>query len=42
MGNSKDPRHRPTLERLAVHEDPLVAEQARWSLEKLENNRMCR
>lgn len=32
MGNSRDARHRPTLERFAGHGDPLLAEQARWSL----------
>ncbi|MFH1726269.1 MAG: tRNA epoxyqueuosine(34) reductase QueG [Elusimicrobiota bacterium] len=34
MGNSGDPRHRPTLERFSGHEDPVLAEQARWSLKK--------
>jgi epoxyqueuosine reductase len=32
MGNSGDPRHVPTLERLARDPDETVAEQARWSL----------
>ena len=31
MGNSKDARHRPVLERYAAHADPDLAEQARWS-----------
>lgn len=35
MGNSRDPRHRATLERYAAHEDPMLAEQARWSLDRL-------
>lgn len=35
MGNSKDPSHRPTLERYASHDDPVLAEQARWSLAQL-------
>jgi len=35
MGNSGEARHRPTLERLSRHEEPLVAEQARWSLVRL-------
>ena len=32
MGNSKDARHRPALERWAAHPDPVLSEQARWSL----------
>lgn len=32
MGNSRDPRHRATLERFAAHPDPVLGEQARWSL----------
>ena len=32
MGNAGDPRHVPTLERYAAHEDPVLSEQARWSL----------
>lgn len=35
MGNSRDPRHRRTLERYAAHENPTLAEQARWSLDRL-------
>lgn len=35
MGNSKDPRHSPVLERTAADADPVVAEQARWSLVRL-------
>lgn len=33
MGNSRDPKFRPALEKLAVSEDPVVAEHARWALE---------
>lgn len=32
MGNSRDARHRPVLERYAAHPDPTLSEQARWSL----------
>ena len=35
MGNSGDPRHRPTLELFARDEDPLLSEQAAWSLSRL-------
>lgn len=35
MGNSGDPRHRATLERLAGDEDPVISEQAAWSLRHL-------
>jgi epoxyqueuosine reductase len=35
MGNSGDARHKPTLERLADDEDPLVREHARWALARL-------
>lgn len=35
MGNSGDPRFIPALERHAAGPDPLLAEQARWSLERL-------
>lgn len=35
MGNSGNPDHRPTLERLAAHGDPAVAAHARWALERL-------
>ena len=35
LGNSGDGRHRPALERAARDAEPLVAEQAAWSLERL-------
>jgi epoxyqueuosine reductase len=35
MGNSKDQRYRPLLERYAQDPDPLLSEQARWSLSQL-------
>lgn len=35
MGNSKDPKHRPTLERLSHDPDPIISEQAAWSLKAL-------
>ena len=35
MGNSGDRRHAPTLERFAAGPDPILAEQARWSLKAL-------
>ncbi len=35
MGNSKDQRFRPALERLRTEEDPIVAESADWALKKL-------
>ncbi|NNN06293.1 MAG: tRNA epoxyqueuosine(34) reductase QueG [Elusimicrobia bacterium] len=35
MGNSRDPRHRETLERHAADPDPVLAEVARWSLARL-------
>ncbi len=35
MGNSGDRRHLPTLEEMKSDGNPLVAEQARWSLRKL-------
>jgi len=35
MGNSRHPEFRAPLEKLAVSEDPLVAEHARWALERL-------
>ncbi|HXT00724.1 MAG TPA: tRNA epoxyqueuosine(34) reductase QueG [Elusimicrobiota bacterium] len=38
MGNSGDPRHRPTLERFAAGPDETLAEQARWSLARLAEN----
>jgi epoxyqueuosine reductase len=36
LGNSADARHRNAIERLAQSEDPVVAEHARWALERLE------
>lgn len=35
LGNARDPRARPLLERLAAHEDEAVAEHARWALGRL-------
>lgn len=35
MGNSRDPKFAPVLERLASHSDPLVCEHAIWALEQL-------
>ncbi|MBI3550965.1 MAG: tRNA epoxyqueuosine(34) reductase QueG [Elusimicrobia bacterium] len=35
MGNSRDPRHRATLERFARDPDPVLREQAAWSLARL-------
>ena len=35
MGNSKNPSHRQTLERLAENPDPVLSEQASWSLRSL-------
>ena len=35
MGNSRDPRFRPTLERFAQDEDAVLREQASWSLARL-------
>ncbi|MFC1679513.1 tRNA epoxyqueuosine(34) reductase QueG [Elusimicrobiota bacterium] len=35
MGNSGSPRHRATLERYSADRDPLLSEQARWSLREL-------
>jgi epoxyqueuosine reductase len=35
MGNSRDRRFLPVLERLASDEDPVVAESARWAASKL-------
>ncbi|MBI3934364.1 MAG: tRNA epoxyqueuosine(34) reductase QueG [Acidobacteria bacterium] len=35
MGNSRDPKFRPILERLAAHPDPLVSEHARWAVSQL-------
>ena len=36
MGNAPRESYRPALLKLAAHGDPTVAEQARWSLERLE------
>jgi epoxyqueuosine reductase len=36
MGNSGDRKHLPRLRELARHEDPSVAEHARWAIAKLE------
>jgi epoxyqueuosine reductase len=36
MGNAGDSRHKPTLERFADHEDSVLAEQARWSLTRID------
>lgn len=35
MGNSADPKHKPTLERLVNDPDPVISEQASWSLQAL-------
>jgi epoxyqueuosine reductase len=35
MGNSRDPRFIPLLEKLGNDDDPVVAESARWSLKRL-------
>ncbi|MBI4424151.1 MAG: tRNA epoxyqueuosine(34) reductase QueG [Elusimicrobia bacterium] len=35
MGNAPEPRFRPVLERFAADPDPVLAEQARWSLARL-------
>lgn len=35
MGNSGNPKFRPTLERLASSQDPLVAEHASWALARV-------
>ncbi len=37
MGNSGDQRYRPSLERLAAHDDPSVAAHAKWALARLED-----
>lgn len=36
MGNAPEERFRPVLEKHAAGEDPVLAEQARWSLERLD------
>ncbi len=35
MGNTANPRFRDSLEKLAVHDEPLVREHAQWALERL-------
>jgi epoxyqueuosine reductase len=35
MGNAARPEYRPVLENLAAHPDAIVAEQAHWSLQRL-------
>lgn len=35
MGNARDPRNRPVLERLLDHPDEVLREQAAWSLSRL-------
>jgi epoxyqueuosine reductase len=37
MGNSGDRRHLPRLRELAQHENPTVAEHARWAIARLES-----
>ncbi|HEY6938502.1 MAG TPA: tRNA epoxyqueuosine(34) reductase QueG, partial [Terriglobales bacterium] len=37
MGNSGNPKFTPTLEKLSFDPDPVVAEHARWALEKIKN-----
>jgi epoxyqueuosine reductase len=34
MGNARLEKFRAPLEKLAAHEDPMVAEHARWALEQ--------
>jgi len=36
MGNSRNPKFRDPLERLAASPDPIIAEHARWALRQLE------
>jgi epoxyqueuosine reductase len=36
MGNSGDRNHLPRLRELAEHNDPAVAEHARWAISRLE------
>jgi hypothetical protein len=38
MGNSGEARFLPLLHELAGHEDSVVAESARWALQKLEHS----
>jgi epoxyqueuosine reductase len=35
MGNTRDTKYRPALERLAVHSDAVIAEHAAWALRRL-------
>lgn len=37
MGNSGDTNHLPRLRELAQHQDPTIAEHARWAIAKLED-----
>ena len=37
MGNSGNPKFTPTLEKLSFDPDPVVAEHARWALEKIKS-----
>ncbi|MHB2026716.1 MAG: tRNA epoxyqueuosine(34) reductase QueG [Elusimicrobiota bacterium] len=39
MGNSLQKRHRQTLERFSRHPDPVLREQAHWSLERIASTR---
>ena len=39
MGNSGDDKFLPTLRKLSEDHDPVVAEHARWALEKLAADR---
>jgi epoxyqueuosine reductase len=38
LGNSGDPEHLPRLRELAQHENPAVAEHARWAIARLEGS----
>jgi epoxyqueuosine reductase len=40
MGASGDPRHRTALERFSRHPDRVLSEQARWSLARLESDKI--
>lgn len=35
MGNSGSPKFQEALERLAAHPNPMVAEHARWALQRV-------
>jgi epoxyqueuosine reductase len=37
MGNSGDRKHLPRLRELLRHEDPAIAEHARWAIARLES-----